>query len=111
LTDTKPASRAGEPIKYMDVREFVEGGFLQEVNRRVLHPAGLALEVRSNDGINWELSGVWDYRGDVEGITYVPGTIELGKAVSVSDEQHRHADARIAMFGDLIQPVELSGTR
>lgn len=31
-------------VKHMGVREFVEQGYLQEVNRCVLHPAGLALE-------------------------------------------------------------------
>lgn len=33
-------------IRYMDIEEFRDFGFLQEVNRQVLHPAGLALEVR-----------------------------------------------------------------
>lgn len=31
--------------KKMPVADFVAGGYLQEVNRRLLHPLGLALEV------------------------------------------------------------------
>lgn len=31
--------------KRLPVREFVDGGYLQEVNRKFLHPLGLALEV------------------------------------------------------------------
>lgn len=34
-------------ITYMEIDEFREQGYLQEVNRLVLHPAGLALEVTS----------------------------------------------------------------
>lgn len=33
-----------EPIKYLDMDEFRDGGYLQEVNRRFFHPLGLALE-------------------------------------------------------------------
>lgn len=33
-----------EPIKYMDLTEFREKGFLQEANRQFFHPLGLALE-------------------------------------------------------------------
>lgn len=33
-----------EPIRYMDMQEFQEGGFLQEANRQFFHPLGLALE-------------------------------------------------------------------
>src|SRR5438445_10887455 len=33
------------PIKHMPIREFVDEGYLQEVNRQFLHPLGLALEV------------------------------------------------------------------
>lgn len=32
-------------VKMADITEFREGGFLQEVNRTILHPAGLALQV------------------------------------------------------------------
>lgn len=38
-------------INYIDVKEFRELGLLQEVNRRVLHPLGLAIEAQwSEDG-------------------------------------------------------------
>lgn len=41
-----------EPIKYMDMAEFQEGGYLQEANRQFFHPLGLALEW--NSGLNEE---------------------------------------------------------
>lgn len=33
-------------IKYMDIDDFRKDGYLHELNRRFLHPLGLALEVR-----------------------------------------------------------------
>jgi molecular chaperone GrpE len=56
-------------IKKIDIKEFRESGYLQEINRRFLHPLGLALEV-SLDENNEFISGVWDYREDEEGIYY-----------------------------------------
>jgi len=35
---------------HMDIKEFKERGYLQEVNRKFLHPLGLALEVVIDDG-------------------------------------------------------------
>jgi hypothetical protein len=57
-------------IKYIDIKEFREKGYLQEVNRRFLHPLGLALEVKINEDGTEVLGGVWDYREDSEGIYY-----------------------------------------
>jgi hypothetical protein len=35
-----------EDIKYMPIEQFKDEGYLQETNRMILHPLGLALEVR-----------------------------------------------------------------
>ena len=57
-------------IKRIDIKEFRESGYLQEVNRRFLHPLGLALEVvQEHDGTE-TLGGIWDDREDSEGIYY-----------------------------------------
>ncbi len=44
-------------FKYIDIREFVEEGFLQEANRLFFHPLGLALVAKfdtdGNAKINW----------------------------------------------------------
>lgn len=90
-------------VKYMDIKEFVELGFLQEVNRVVLHPCGLALEVaRHNDG-TYSLSGVWDYRDDPEGIVFTDGP-DYEKFANVEDEFWGHSQARHKEFGWFIQP-------
>ena len=40
---------ASEPVKHIPIADFRAQGYLQEVNRRVLHPLGLALEVTVMD--------------------------------------------------------------
>ena len=57
-------------VKRIDIKEFRELGFLQELNRQFLHPMGLALEVIKDDDGNEKLGGIWDYRDDPEGIIY-----------------------------------------
>jgi hypothetical protein len=57
-------------IKRMPIKEFREQGYLQELNRRFLHPLGLALEVIQEEDGTESLGGVWDYRNDMEGIYY-----------------------------------------
>jgi hypothetical protein len=58
-------------ISYLDIKEFREKGYLQELNRRFLHPLGLALEVvRDEDTGEETLGGIWDCRDEDEGIYY-----------------------------------------
>lgn len=57
-------------IKKIDIKEFREKGYLQEVNRRFFHPLGLALEVVINDDGSEQLGNIWDYREDKEGVYY-----------------------------------------
>jgi hypothetical protein len=40
-------------IKRIDIAEFRAEGYMQEINRRLLHPLGLALEVTSVDAEGW----------------------------------------------------------
>lgn len=65
-------------INKMDINEFVEKGFLQEVNRLFFHPLGMALEVTENKGEH-NLSGIWDFRDDPEGVFYTEKTIKKSK--------------------------------
>lgn len=91
-------------IKRMDILEFQELGFLQEVNRLFFHPLGLALEVIWDEDKK-RLGGIWDYRDDPEGIVFAQGVIRSDKIKNVLDEQERHREARTKIFGDIIQEV------
>ena len=96
----------GDEIKRMDIRDFREEGYLQEVNRRFFHPMGLALEVRRNKDGTEELSGVWDCRDDPEGIVYGEETMSRRKAVHISRLRAKAFLSRWKALGYIFQPVE-----
>jgi hypothetical protein len=92
-------------INYMSIEEFVDGGYLQEVNRRFMHPLGLALEV-SVEGEQYALSGVWDYRDDPEGMCFARGTVDRDKADRIELELAQKIQSRKELLGYDIQPVD-----
>lgn len=61
---------------------FVDNGILFELNRQVLYPLGLALEVIVDDetGKVKHFGGVWDYRDEDEGIRFDDVGFEDGLA-------------------------------
>lgn len=91
--------------KKMSVKEFRELGYLQELNRRFLHPLGLALEVvREKDGTE-HFGDVWDSRDDPEGMLYGPDMIDADKAERIENEYLAKRDVRRQILGSDIQPV------
>lgn len=96
-----------EEIKYMDLNDFMDLGFLQEVNRLFFHPLGLALEVFVNDeGKAVQLGKIWDYRDEPEGMCFGDLDEEAKiKAINVQNEYKKHLEHRVALFGDPIQPI------
>lgn len=93
-----------EPIKKMSVKEFRELGYLQELNRRFLHPLGLALEVSIAPDGQESFGEVWDYRDDPEGMVYGPGIIDVEKAYRIFEEHAAKQPVRLARLGYDIQP-------
>lgn len=91
-------------IKRIDIKEFVENGYLQEVNRRFFHILGLALEVEVDDDDNYSLSGVWDYRDDPEGIVF--DEVDTVKVYNIQKEIEVKVENRQKMFGWFLQPYE-----
>lgn len=92
-------------IKRMGAKEFREVGFLHEVNRLVLHPLGLALEVVVNDDGSETIGGVWDYRDDPEGMIFGRGC-DKAKIAAVDAERARHEPHRVALMGAAVQPPD-----
>lgn len=83
-------------IKRMNIKEFREKGFLHEVNRQVLHPVGLAMEIIIDDETGEEtLGGIWDYREDPEGMFYDNSTINKTKINYVVDLKNSKRVARL----------------
>lgn len=97
-------------IKHIDIKEFRELGLVAEINRRFLHPLGMALEVQVDDDTGAEsLGGVWDYREDAEGI-YYDGDAEYMADIAAKAQRTEQvwADrepARVKALGYMVQPV------
>lgn len=92
--------------KTIPIAEFRQRGYLQELNRRFLHPLGMALAVTVNDDGTASLDAVWDARDDREGWIYGPGMIDADKAAAVDAEWAEKAASRQALLGWVVQPVE-----
>jgi hypothetical protein len=91
-------------LKKLTAKEFRAQGYLQELNRRFLHPLGLALEVTLHEDGNETFGEVWDCRDDPEGLIYGPGVINPKKAKFVYDETAARFPERVKRLGFDIQP-------
>jgi hypothetical protein len=99
--------------KKIDIKEFREKGYLQELNRQFLHPLGLALEVIIQGDGSESLGGIWDYRKDSEGIHYdlknyadrETRDIFSNKAKFIEQEIQNRKDKRINILGFWIEPI------
>jgi len=89
--------------KRIDIKEFRNEGFLQELNRQFLHPLGMALEVIIDDEGNEKLGGIWDYRDDPEGMLYQEGLIDKDKINRVEQLRKEKAGVRMERYGEEIQ--------
>lgn len=74
-----------EETNRIDIAEFRDKGFLQEVNRQFFHPLGLALEVMIDIKGVTKLGGIWDYRDDPEGLFFGDEMLEEEKINYVED--------------------------
>lgn len=64
MSQVQKAAPFNPDIKRIDIREFREVGFLQELNRLMLHPLGLALEVIEEDCEQCEGDGSYSKMAD-----------------------------------------------
>lgn len=92
--------------KYIDIKEFVADGYLQELNRQFLHPLGLALEVkRDRKTGEMAIGGVWDSRDDSEGFVF-SGIDLYPKAVAIAMLANQRKADRIQKIGSWVQTAE-----
>ena len=94
-------------IKYIDIEEFREAGYLQEANRRFFHPLGLALSLGKAEDESWNLHGIWDYRDDPEGIIFgdLDSPESREKAQRIDEEWVKRAIVRMKSLGYIVQPI------
>jgi hypothetical protein len=94
--------------KHMDLTEFRDEGYLQELNRKFLHPLGLALEAYVDEnGKVTDLGGIWDLRDDPEGIFFHSlASVESKKKASfVRKMRKKFSLIRKERHGYCVQPV------
>ena len=99
-------------IKYINIKEFRQQGYLQELNRQFLHPLGLALEVKIDENGNETLGGIWDYRDDPEGIAYdlknsIKERIETfrRKFNNIEKQKKEKGEYRKKSLGFIVEPI------
>jgi hypothetical protein len=92
-------------VPTMDLREFVDEGILQEVNRIFFHPLGLALRVHISEYGEYSLHSILDYRDDPEGVYFPTEVLDPRKTHLVLRERLRHSARRVRRWGSVVQPV------
>jgi hypothetical protein len=107
---TQDQPGVNEVVKYFDLDEFKNEGWLQEANRLFFHPRGLALTVDFENGHVTGFTGIWDYRDDPEGVLFGPdqfGPEDQAKADAIEAIRKRKVEARFRLgcLGDGIQPI------
>lgn len=91
--------------KTLDLNEFVQLGYLQEVNRCFFHPLGLALSVQRDKetGDIVSLGPIWDVRHDSEDMVF--DQVDQEKYRYIEVQWHRRDLDRTLRLGFMIQPV------
>ena len=91
-------------IQTMALQEFMDFGYLAELNRQFLHPLGLALAIDPED----RTVAVWDAREDPEGWSFNSEVIlQLSaKAGRVAEEFATRMAVRLEKLGYGVQPLD-----
>ena len=94
--------------KTMDLDEFMQVGLLQEINRKFLHPMGLALSVSVNkeSGKVEGFGPIWDFRDDPEGMRFEDYVISKDKVDRVEKMFVAKKEVREKVLGYHVQPSE-----
>jgi len=92
----------------MSMKEFVEGGYLQEVNRQFFHGLGLAMDVKKT-GDKYEFSGLWDFREIKGGILFGEDVIKdkrfIEKTNNIKNIQRENNSLRKQAYNEVRQTV------
>lgn len=91
-------------LRYMPIQEFIDRGYLHEINRLLLHPLGLALSLEPHG--ESATAQIWDNRDDPEGWELGEDLLSAEKAEHVADEMFDRRGARRDRLGFVVQPVQ-----
>ena len=91
--------------KTMTWDEFHKQGYLQEMNRQFLHPLGLSLALKVDDGKR-SFHAIFDHQDSKEALIFKPGLLKARLKEKVEHEQEERGQVRLAGMGFIVQPVE-----
>ena len=91
--------------KYLDPQLLVELGILQEINRRVLHPRGLALGVAHAGGSVTGIAGIQDHREADGGLIFSQTLLSVAKKKKFDELLSERSARREERLGYVIQPM------
>lgn len=93
--------------KIKDAAAFLrDAGLIFEINRKILHPLGLALEIKIEDDGTEKFGDLWDCRGDSEGIIYNDECFKSGLKkfqVYMKEQGNNILKSRMEKLGYLVQ--------
>jgi len=95
----------------MNLKEFSDKGYLQEINRQFLHPLGLAFGILVDDNNEYHFDKIYDYRDDPEGCRFGGMQGERldkfkNSAKFIKDEMTNRRMTRFKALKYWIQPIE-----
>lgn len=96
-------------MKYLSLKEFVDFGYLQEVNRLLLHRLGLSLVIEIDESTKeYRIIGISDSRDDPEGCIYTKEVTNRSifneKIFRIEEELKKRDAIRLDSLGFSIQP-------
>lgn len=92
-----------KPLNFVPATEILDLGILQELNRQILHPLGLALMLETDKSGATTIVGFADYRGEPDGVIF--DEVDPKKAKTVELMLQSRAKVRQERLGWVIQPV------
>jgi hypothetical protein len=101
--ETEQPKRLEKPFQFL-----LDSGLLFQINRLILHPLGMALEVVVKDDGEVSIGGIWDYRGDEEGVLFdelalLEGGVKLKRFMETAGEEK--LKKRQEILGFVIQDI------
>ena len=98
--------KRSEP-KWLDPQLLIELGILQEINRRVLHPRGLALAVAVDNMTKkiTGMAGIQDHRKADGGLIFDQKLLSTTKKKRFDDLLAKQSARREEQLGYIIQPM------
>jgi len=117
MPDSEPPTvevPSGNPVKFLDdpADFLLTSGLLFEINRRILHPYGLALSVKVDVETDKPTTAfaiqIWDNTDDPEGIAFEDETFKAGltKFHTFRQTQLRRLAHRLIGLGYIVQGAD-----